>query len=153
MPTIVTTALPAACSLPSPLAPLFPIGDVPTTIHDDLNWFGKFLDVGWHFNFADGGPSSHHRLAGLQRIHPGATAGRNPAVTTSDRFGPRTARKPGDSTVLALRNAVNPLITSAGFLNLPACWVARSSPKPTSTGRAWGQIDSGSGDGPGPCTW
>jgi peptide/nickel transport system permease protein len=30
------------------VAPLFPIGGRTSIIHDDLNWFGKLVDVGWH---------------------------------------------------------------------------------------------------------
>ena len=46
MPSIVTGLL--LLFFAQSVAPLFPIGGRTSIIHDDLNWFGKLVDVGWH---------------------------------------------------------------------------------------------------------
>lgn len=94
-------------------APLFPIGGRTSIIHDDLNWFGQVLDVGWHLVL----PTialSITGFAGLQRI----TRGQLLDVLRQDYI--QTARAKGlpENRVIyvhALRNAVNPLITLLGF--------------------------------------
>ncbi|MFZ4675027.1 MAG: ABC transporter permease, partial [Nodosilinea sp.] len=111
MPTIVTGLL--LLFFAQSVAPLFPIGGRTSIIHDDLNWFGRLLDVGWHLVL----PTlalSITSFAGLQRI----TRGQLLDVLRQNYI--QTARAKGLSEnrvvyVHALRNAVNPLITLLGF--------------------------------------
>ena len=111
MPTIVTGLL--LLFFAQSVAPLFPIGGRTSIIHDDLNWFGRLLDVGWHLVL----PTlalSINSFAGLQRI----TRGQLLDVLRQNYI--QTARAKGLSEnrvvyVHALRNAVNPLITLLGF--------------------------------------
>ena len=94
-------------------SPLFPVGDMTSINHADLNPLGKFLDVGWHMIL----PTlalSVTSFAGLQRI----TRGELLDVLRQDYI--QTARAKGlpENRVIyvhALRNAVNPLITLLGF--------------------------------------
>lgn len=94
-------------------SPLFPIGDMTSVDHNDLNPIGKILDIGWHMIL----PTialSVTSFAGLQRI----TRGELLDVLRQDYI--QTARAKGlpENTVIythALRNAVNPLITLLGF--------------------------------------
>jgi peptide/nickel transport system permease protein len=111
MPTIVTGLL--LLFFAQSVAPLVPIGGRTSIIHDDLNWFGRLLDVGWHLVL----PTlalSITSFAGLQRI----TRGQLLDVLRQNYI--QTARAKGLSEnrvvyVHALRNAVNPLITLLGF--------------------------------------
>ncbi len=94
-------------------SPLFPVGDMTSIDHADLNPVGKFLDIGWHMIL----PTlalSVTSFAGLQRI----TRGELLDVLRQDYI--QTARAKGlpENRVIyvhALRNAVNPLITLLGF--------------------------------------
>ncbi|HIK18271.1 MAG TPA: ABC transporter permease [Leptolyngbyaceae cyanobacterium M33_DOE_097] len=94
-------------------SPLFPIGDMTSVDHNDLNPIGKVLDIAWHMIL----PTialSITSFAGLQRI----TRGELLDVLRQDYI--QTARAKGlpENKVLythALRNAVNPLITLLGF--------------------------------------
>lgn len=94
-------------------SPLFPVGDMTSINHADLNPLGKFLDIGWHMIL----PTlalSVTSFAGLQRI----TRGELLDVLRQDYI--QTARAKGlpENRVIyvhALRNAVNPLITLLGF--------------------------------------
>ncbi|MBX2863551.1 MAG: ABC transporter permease [Leptolyngbyaceae cyanobacterium MAG.088] len=94
-------------------APLFPVGGRTSINHDDLNWIGKILDVGWHMIL----PTlalSITSFAGLQRLMRGQMLD----VLRQDYI--RTARAKGlpeDRVIYthALRNAINPLITLLGF--------------------------------------
>ncbi|MBF2078667.1 MAG: ABC transporter permease [Synechococcales cyanobacterium T60_A2020_003] len=94
-------------------SPLFPVGGMTSIDHEDLSWFGKILDIGWHLIL----PTlalSITGFAGLQRIMRGQMLD----VMRQDYI--RTARAKGLSEnkvvyVHALRNAVNPLITLLGF--------------------------------------
>ncbi|NJL63098.1 MAG: ABC transporter permease [Methylacidiphilales bacterium] len=94
-------------------APLFPVGGMTDINHDELNWFGKILDIGWHMLL----PTialSITSFAGLQRI----TRGELLDVLRQDYI--QTARAKGlpENRVIyvhALRNAINPLITLLGF--------------------------------------
>ncbi|MEP0925875.1 MULTISPECIES: ABC transporter permease [Cyanophyceae] len=111
MPSIVTGLL--LLFFAQSVAPLFPIGGRTSIIHDDLNWFGKLVDVGWHLIL----PTlalSITSFAGLQRV----TRGQLLDVLRQNYI--QTARAKGLSEnrvvyVHALRNAVNPLITLLGF--------------------------------------
>jgi peptide/nickel transport system permease protein len=111
MPSIVTGLL--LLFFAQSVAPLFPIGGRTSIIHDDLNWFGKLVDVGWHLVL----PTlalSITGFAGLQRV----TRGQLLDVLRQNYI--QTARAKGLSEnrvvyVHALRNAVNPLITLLGF--------------------------------------
>ena len=93
--------------------PLFPVGGRTIINHDDLNWIGKILDVGWHMIL----PTlalSITSFAGLQRLMRGQMLD----VLRQDYI--RTARAKGlpEERVIythALRNAINPLITLLGF--------------------------------------
>lgn len=93
--------------------PLFPVGDMTSIDFEDLTWFGKILDIGWHMIL----PTialSITSFAGLQRI----TRGQLLDVLRQDYI--QTARAKGlpENRVIyvhALRNAVNPLITLLGF--------------------------------------
>ena len=93
--------------------PLFPVGDMTSIDHEDLNVLGKILDVGWHMIL----PTlalSITGFAGLQRI----TRGNLLDVLRQNYI--QTARAKGlpENKVIyvhALRNAVNPLITLLGF--------------------------------------
>jgi peptide/nickel transport system permease protein len=95
------------------VSPLFPVGGMTSIDHDDLNWFGKLIDVAWHLIL----PTlalSIVGFAGLQRIMRGELLD----VLRQDYI--RTARAKGlpeDRVIYvhALRNAVNPLITLLGF--------------------------------------
>ena len=94
-------------------SPLFPVGDMTSINHADLNPLGKFLDIGWHMIL----PTlalSVTSFAGLQRI----TRGELLDVLRQDYI--QTARAKGlpENRVIyvhALRNAFNPLITLLGF--------------------------------------
>jgi peptide/nickel transport system permease protein len=94
-------------------SPLFPVGDMTGIDHENLNWFGKLLDIGWHMIL----PTlalSIVGFAGLQRIARGEML----EVMRQDYI--QTARAKGlpENRVIyvhALRNAVNPLITLLGF--------------------------------------
>lgn len=94
-------------------SPLFPVGGMTSINYDQLNWFGKFLDVAWHMVL----PTlalSVTSFAGLQRI----TRGEMLDVLRQDYI--QTARAKGlpeDRVIYvhALRNAINPLITLLGF--------------------------------------
>ncbi|MGH8001191.1 MAG: ABC transporter permease [Brasilonema sp.] len=94
-------------------SPIFPVGDMTSINHTELNWFGRFLDIGWHMIL----PTialSITSFAGLQRI----TRGELLDVLRQDYI--QTARAKGLSEnrviyVHALRNAINPLITLLGF--------------------------------------
>jgi peptide/nickel transport system permease protein len=93
--------------------PLFPVGGMTSIDFDDLNWFGKTLDVAWHMIL----PTlalSITSFAGLQRLMRGELLD----VLRQDYV--RTARAKGlpENRVIyvhALRNAVNPLVTLLGF--------------------------------------
>jgi peptide/nickel transport system permease protein len=95
------------------LSPLFPVGDMTSINHTELNWFGKIIDIGWHMIL----PTialSITSFAGLQRI----TRGELLDVLRQDYI--QTARAKGlpENRVIyvhALRNAINPLITLLGF--------------------------------------
>ena len=111
MPTIVTGLL--LLFFAQLTTPLFPIGGRTSIIHDDLNWFGKMLDVGWHLILPTVALSITG-FAGLQRI----TRGQLLDVMRQNYI--QTARAKGlpENRVIyvhALRNAVNPLITLLGF--------------------------------------
>ncbi|NMG08132.1 ABC transporter permease [Brasilonema sp. UFV-L1] len=94
-------------------SPIFPVGDMTSINHTELNWFGRFLDISWHMIL----PTialSITSFAGLQRI----TRGELLDVLRQDYI--QTARAKGLSEnrviyVHALRNAINPLITLLGF--------------------------------------
>ncbi len=94
-------------------SPLFPVGGMTSIDHEDLTFFGKVLDIGWHMIL----PTlalSITSFAGLQRI----TRGELLDVLRQDYV--RTARAKGlpENKVIyvhALRNAINPLITLLGF--------------------------------------
>lgn len=94
-------------------APLFPVGGRTSLYHEDLNWIGKILDVGWHLIL----PTlalSITSFAGLQRLMRGQLLD----VLRQDYI--QTARAKGlpENRVIyvhALRNAINPLITLLGF--------------------------------------
>lgn len=111
IPTIITGLL--LLFFAQITAPLFPIGGITSVNHDDLNWFGKILDVGWHLIL----PTlalSVTSYAGLQRIMRGQLLD----VLRQDYI--RTARAKGlpeDRVIYvhALRNAINPMITLLGF--------------------------------------
>ena len=93
--------------------PLFPVGGRTSLYHEDLNFIGKILDVGWHLIL----PTlalSITSFAGLQRLMRGQLLD----VLRQDYV--RTARAKGlpENKVIyvhALRNAINPLITILGF--------------------------------------
>ncbi|BCX13187.1 MAG: ABC transporter substrate-binding protein [Thermosynechococcus sp.] len=93
--------------------PLFPVGGMTSLFYDDLPWWGKILDIGWHLIL----PSVALTLtsfAGLQRLMRG-----NLLDVLRQNYI-QTARAKGlpESRVIyvhALRNAVNPLITLLGF--------------------------------------
>jgi peptide/nickel transport system permease protein len=94
-------------------SPWFPVGDMTSIDHADLNWFGKILDIAWHLIL----PTIALTLtgfAGLQRIMRGQLLD----VLRQDYI--QTARAKGlpeDRVIYkhALRNAINPLITLLGF--------------------------------------
>jgi len=94
-------------------SPIFPVGSMTSINHSELNWFGRFLDIGWHMIL----PTialSITSFAGLQRI----TRGELLDVLRQDYI--QTARAKGlpENRVIyvhALRNAINPLITLLGF--------------------------------------
>ncbi|BAZ14614.1 binding-protein-dependent transport systems inner membrane component [Calothrix sp. NIES-4071] len=94
-------------------APLFPVGGMTSIYHDELNIFGKFIDIVWHM-FLPTIALSVTSFAGLQRI----TRGELLDVLRQDYI--QTARAKGlpENRVIyvhALRNAINPLITLLGF--------------------------------------
>ncbi|MBF2067859.1 MAG: ABC transporter permease [Calothrix sp. C42_A2020_038] len=94
-------------------APLFPVGGMTSIYHDELNAFGKFIDIAWHM-FLPTIALSVTSFAGLQRI----TRGELLDVLRQDYI--QTARAKGlpENRVIyvhALRNAINPLITLLGF--------------------------------------
>ncbi len=94
-------------------SPWFPVGDMTSIYHADLNWFGKVLDVLWHMTL----PTialTITSFAALQRIMRGEFLD----VLRQDYI--QTARAKGlpERRVIyvhALRNAINPLITLLGF--------------------------------------
>jgi peptide/nickel transport system permease protein len=94
-------------------SPLFPVGDMTSIDHADLNPLGKVLDIGWHMIL----PTialSVASFAGLQRIMRGQLLD----VLRQDYI--QTARAKGlpENKVVyvhALRNAINPIITLLGF--------------------------------------
>jgi peptide/nickel transport system permease protein len=111
MPTIITGLL--LLFFAQSVAPLFPIGGRTSIIHNDLNWFGRLLDIGWHLILPTVALSITG-FAGLQRI----TRGQMLDVLRQNYV--QTARAKGLSEdrvvyVHALRNAVNPLVTLLGF--------------------------------------
>lgn len=93
--------------------PLFPVGGMTSLYYDDLPWFAKVLDIGWHLIL----PTTALTLtsfAGLQRLMRG-----NLLDVLRQNYI-QTARAKGlpESRVIyvhALRNAINPLITLLGF--------------------------------------
>ncbi len=93
--------------------PLFPVGGMTSLFYDELPWWGKVLDIGWHLIL----PTIALTLtsfAGLQRLMRG-----NLLDVLRQNYI-QTARAKGlpESRVIyvhALRNAVNPLITLLGF--------------------------------------
>ncbi|WP_413174569.1 ABC transporter permease [Anabaena azotica] len=93
--------------------PLFPVGNMTSIDHAELNWLGKMLDIVWHMIL----PLialSITSFAGLQRIMRGQLLD----VLRQDYI--QTARAKGlpeDRVIYvhALRNAINPLITLLGF--------------------------------------
>ncbi|MFN3679923.1 ABC transporter permease [Thermosynechococcus sp.] len=93
--------------------PLFPVGGMTSLFYDELPWWGKVLDIGWHLIL----PTLALTLtsfAGLQRLMRG-----NLLDVLRQNYI-QTARAKGlpESRVIyvhALRNAVNPLITLLGF--------------------------------------
>jgi peptide/nickel transport system permease protein len=111
MPTLITGLL--LLYLAQLTTPLFPVGGRTSIFHENLTFFGKWIDVGWHLIL----PTlalSITSFAGLQRI----TRGQLLDVLRQDYI--QTARAKGlpENRVIyvhALRNAVNPLITLLGF--------------------------------------
>jgi len=111
LPSFVTALL--LLILAQNTSPLFPVGDMTSTFHEDLSPLGKVLDIGWHLIL----PTialSIAGFAGLQRI----TRGELLDVLRQDYI--QTARAKGlpEHRVIyghALRNAINPLITLLGF--------------------------------------
>ena len=95
------------------LSPLFPVGGMTSIDHDQLSFFGKVADIGWHMIL----PTialSITSFAGLQRL----TRGQLLDVLRQDYI--QTARAKGlpENKVIyvhALRNAINPLVTLLGF--------------------------------------
>ncbi|MFN4066466.1 MAG: ABC transporter permease [Thermosynechococcus sp.] len=93
--------------------PLFPVGGMTSLFYEELPWWGKVLDIGWHLIL----PTLALTLtsfAGLQRLMRG-----NLLDVLRQNYI-QTARAKGlpESRVIyvhALRNAVNPLITLLGF--------------------------------------
>lgn len=93
--------------------PLFPVGGMTSLFYDELPWWGKVLDIGWHLIL----PTVALTLtsfAALQRLMRG-----NLLDVLRQNYI-QTARAKGlpESRVIyvhALRNAVNPLITLLGF--------------------------------------
>ncbi|MBD2436829.1 ABC transporter permease [Nostoc sp. FACHB-110] len=94
-------------------SPLFPVGGMTSINHDDLSWFGKIIDIGWHMIL----PTialSITSFAGLQRI----TRGELLDVLRQDYIQTARAKGLSENRVIyfhALRNAINPLITLLGF--------------------------------------
>ncbi|WP_448563114.1 ABC transporter permease [Trichothermofontia sp.] len=111
LPSFVTALL--LLILAQNTSPLFPVGDMTSTFHEDLSPLGKVLDIGWHLIL----PTialSITSFASLQRI----TRGELLDVLRQDYI--QTARAKGlpEHRVIyghALRNAINPLITLLGF--------------------------------------
>jgi peptide/nickel transport system permease protein len=95
------------------VSPLLPVGDMTSLDHNELTFFGKILDIGWHMIL----PTialSITSFAGLQRLMRGQLLD----VLRQDYI--QTARAKGlpENKVIyvhALRNAINPLITLLGF--------------------------------------
>lgn len=95
------------------LYPLLPVGGMTSIDHDELSWFGKLLDLGWHMIL----PTlalSITSFAGLQRLARGQLLD----VLRQEYI--QTARAKGlpENKVIyvhALRNAINPLVTLLGF--------------------------------------
>ncbi|MEL6603168.1 MAG: ABC transporter permease [Cyanobacteria bacterium J06614_10] len=110
-PTIITGLL--LLFFAQMTTPLFPVGGRTSLYHEDLNWIGQILDVGWHLIL----PTlalSITSFAGLQRLMRGQLLD----VLRQDYI--QTARAKGlpENKVIyvhALRNAINPLITILGF--------------------------------------
>lgn len=93
--------------------PLFPVGGMTSIDHDDLTWFGKVLDIGWHLIL----PTlalSLTSFAGLQRLMRGNLLDvlRQNYIQTARAKGLPEHRV---IYVHALRNAINPLVTLLGF--------------------------------------
>ena len=94
-------------------SPLFPVGDMTSIDHEELGFFGKLLDIGWHLIL----PTialSITGIAGLQRLMRGEMLD----VKRQDYI--QTARAKGlpEMRVImthAFRNALNPMITLLGF--------------------------------------
>ena len=94
-------------------SPLFPVGDMTSIDHEELGFFGKVLDIGWHLIL----PTialSITGIAGLQRLMRGEMLD----VKRQDYI--QTARAKGlpEMRVImthAFRNALNPMITLLGF--------------------------------------
>ncbi len=94
-------------------SPLFPVGDMTSIDHEELGFFGKVLDIGWHLIL----PTialSITGIAGLQRLMRGEMLD----VKRQDYI--QTARAKGlpEMQVImthAFRNALNPMITLLGF--------------------------------------
>jgi peptide/nickel transport system permease protein len=94
-------------------SPLFPVGDMTSIDHEELGFFGKVLDIGWHLIL----PTialSITGVAGLQRLMRGEMLD----VKRQDYI--QTARAKGlpEMRVImthAFRNALNPMITLLGF--------------------------------------
>lgn len=92
---------------------LFPVGGMTSINHNDLSWWGKILDIGYHLIL----PTltlTVISLAGLQRLMRANLLD----VLRQDYI--KTARAKGlpeDRVIYvhALRNAVNPMITLLGF--------------------------------------
>lgn len=94
-------------------APLFPVGGRTSLYHDELNWIGKILDVGWHL-ILPALALSITSYAGLQRQMRGQMLD----VLRQEYIQTARAKGLSESRVIyvhALRNAINPLITLLGF--------------------------------------
>ena len=95
------------------ISPLLPVGGMQSIDHNELSFFGKILDMGWHIIL----PTialSITSFAGLQRLMRGQLLD----VLRQDYI--QTARAKGlpENRVIyvhALRNAINPLVTLLGF--------------------------------------
>lgn len=94
-------------------SPLFPVGGMTSINHEDLSFWGKLLDYGWHLILPTFGLTITG-FAGLQRLMRGQLLD----VLRQDYI--QTARAKGlpENRVIyihALRNAINPIITLLGF--------------------------------------
>jgi peptide/nickel transport system permease protein len=92
---------------------LFPVGGMTSINHNDLNWWGKILDIGYHLIL----PTltlTVISLAGLQRLMRANLLD----VLRQDYIKMARAKGLPEDRVIyvhALRNAVNPMITLLGF--------------------------------------